>query len=338
MTATVIIVTLNRPDCVERCLSCLHAQTRLAEQIIVVDASADDLTRVVSTRFHDVVYLRNANGFGRMTASRNIGLRKANGNVIAFLDDDAFAHPTWLEHLLESYADPAVGAVGGRALNNQREESTIGAREIGQLKANGTLTGYFAADPGRTIEVEHVMGCNMSFRREVIAKLGGFREDYPGISGVREDTDMCLRVRSLGRRILFNPQACVDHLGAPQAKGRRFDARYMFSGMQNHCVMLQRNFGWSSPLLWRFFGAAVAEGISDAFRRIAGGSVRFGAVLAGLACGLAKATVSSLRGARGPIRTDPEAASLAAWLSRPASPGVAAGMPQADRGDRPVPR
>ena len=91
MTVTVIVVTLNRPDCVRRCLNCLLEQQPRPDQVIVVDASADDLTRTATAEFPGVLYLRNDNGFGRMTASRNIGLKRAVGEMIAFVDDDAFA-------------------------------------------------------------------------------------------------------------------------------------------------------------------------------------------------------------------------------------------------------
>ena len=94
-------------------------------------------------------------------------------------------------------------------MNGQPGEADNGVDRIGRLTADGELHGYFAADPGRTIEVDHVMGCNMSFRRDVLALLGGFREDYPGISGVREDSDMCVRVRQRGYKIMFAPQAAM---------------------------------------------------------------------------------------------------------------------------------
>src|SRR4051794_36948684 len=108
LTVTVIIVTLNRPGCVERCLKCLALQTRRAEQVIVVDASPDDLTKKIVAQFDGVLYLRNDNGIGKMTVSRNIGLRQASGDIIAYIDDDAFAEPKWLEELLPAYHDPAV--------------------------------------------------------------------------------------------------------------------------------------------------------------------------------------------------------------------------------------
>src|ERR1700722_19938406 len=100
LTTSVIVVTLNRPDYMRRCLDCLVSQEPPPDQIIVVDASKDDLTEKVVETYPGVLYLRNTNGFGRMTASRNIGVKQAIGEIIAFVDDDAFAHPAWLLTLL----------------------------------------------------------------------------------------------------------------------------------------------------------------------------------------------------------------------------------------------
>jgi GT2 family glycosyltransferase len=315
MTASVIIVTLDRHECVRTCLTRLDAQTRRAEQIIVVDASANEVTRHVVAGFPEVVYLQNSNGFGRMTASRNIGLKRAVGDVIAFLDDDAFAHPAWLENLLDAYDDPTVGAVGGRALNGQPGEATEGVDQIGQLKPDGTLTGYFAANPGQIIEVDHVMGCNMSFRREVLARLGGFRTDYPGISGVREDSDMCLRVKQLGYRVLFHPDACVDHVGAPQAKGRRFDWRYVYYVQRNHAAMLIRNFGPAAAIVWRNLAMSALRLSVEFGRRIAAASARLGAGVIGVVLGAASGVCLRTRTGRDPVRRDAEGEAIRAALT-----------------------
>ncbi|MCS6776669.1 MAG: glycosyltransferase, partial [Chthonomonadaceae bacterium] len=189
MRVSVIVITLNRPDYVRRCLECLRAQVPPPDEIVVVDASTDDRTARVVAEFAAVKYLRNPDGFGRMTTSRNLGIKEATGDILAFVDDDAFAHPGWLAALRAGFQDPQVGAVGGRALNHRPGEETEGVQQIGLLLPGGVLTGYFAADPGRNVEVHHVMGCNMAYRREVVAQLGGFREEYTGISGLREDTD-----------------------------------------------------------------------------------------------------------------------------------------------------
>jgi len=314
MNVSVIIVTLNRPDCVRRCLECLYAQTPRPSQIIVVDASPDERTREVVREFRGVVYLRNDNGYGRMTASRNIGLKIAVGDIIAFLDDDAFAHPQWLEKLAATYTDDSIGAVGGRALNNQPGEAVLGVNEIGQLKPNGLLTGYFAADPGKVIEVDHVMGCNMSFRREVVAKLGGFREDYPGISGVREDSDMCLRVKALGYKILFTPEACVDHIGAPQAKGQRFDLRYVYYGQRNHLVLLIRNYGLGATIVWRYLGLNFGTSLRDYSTKIAAAFARLGVNFAGTVVGIISGLSLLYRMGRDPSRHDTEGEQIKSYL------------------------
>ncbi|MBV9848919.1 MAG: glycosyltransferase family 2 protein [Armatimonadetes bacterium] len=314
MSVSVIIVTLNRPDCVRRCLECLVAQVPPPEQIIVVDASADDRTLRVVQDFPGVLYLRNDNGFGRMTASRNIGLKRATGSIIAFLDDDAFAHPGWLAGLRAAYTDDTVGAVGGRALNNQPDEARTGVGEIGRLQSNGELAGNFAAEPEGVIEVDHIMGCNMSFRRQVLSRLGGFREDYPGISGVREDSDMCIRVKRLGYRILFSPLACVDHISAPQATGSRFDTRYAYYLQRNHICLLIRNFGPGSGVVWRYLAFSVSNPLSEFFRRIAAAVVRLGTVGLATTAGIVAGLTLVLKTGRAPERHDAEGKKIRAAL------------------------
>lgn len=310
LTVSVIVVTLQRPEYVQRCLTCLHKQTRLAEQIIVVDASSDDLTKQVVEKFPTVLYLRNENGVGRMTQSRNIGLASSTGNIVAFLDDDSFAHEDWLENLIASYEEPSVGAAGGRALNNLPNEETNGINQVGRITADGEISGYFAADPGRSIEVDHIMGCNMSFRREVIQQLGGFREDYPGISGLCEDTDMSIRVTNLGWKILFNPAAQVVHLGAPQVLGRRFDVRWTYFNTRNTMCLLLRNYGYMDTRFIRF-PVKVLLGV---IKKFFGAMVRLLAVLVGLISGFIAGTALIITVGRDPVRRDREGARLSEIL------------------------
>ena len=305
MTTTVIIVTLNRPDCIRRCLECLLSQEPQPDQIIVVDTSADDSTHHVVEEFPEVVYLRGLHGYGHMTASRNLGLKHTNGDIIAFIDDDAFVHSGWLENLLRPYEDTSVGAVGGRALNKQPGEELLGVNEIGRLKSNGVLTGFFAADPGQVIEVDHIIGCNMSFRRTILATLGGLREDYTGTE-VREETDICLRVKQLGYKILFNPAACVDHIGAPQAKGKRFDFRYDYYAQRNHVVLLIRNFGPGAEISWHYLAFSVFHSVTEVAQKIGAALTRLGVTALGTVVGLGTVIVLLAKKGRSPIRQDAE--------------------------------
>ena len=142
-----------------------------------------------------MLYLHNTHGRGNTPNSRNLALKHATGDILAFLDDDAFVHEGWAENLRESYEDPAVGGVAGRALNGQPGEASTGLDVIGKFLPDGRLTGNFAADPGRVVEVDHMIGCNMSMRASVVGQLGGFRDDMrPGRSAsARKPSFACAR-------------------------------------------------------------------------------------------------------------------------------------------------
>jgi hypothetical protein len=77
VTVTVIVVTVKRPECVRLCLRALQAQRRQPEEVMVVDASHDDCTLRVAAEFPGVRYFAVPELLGRMTASRNFGLRHA---------------------------------------------------------------------------------------------------------------------------------------------------------------------------------------------------------------------------------------------------------------------
>lgn len=250
---SVVVVTYCRPDFVERCLLALERQDQELE-VVVVDASPDNQTAEVVARHPSIRYLRNPNGIGHMTQSRNIGTAATRAPFVSFIDDDAFVHDGWARALVQPYKDEAVGAVGGRALNGQPGEECEGVDQIGRLLPSGELTGNFAADPGRCVDVDHLIGCNMSFRRSVLEELSGFRECFPG-TALREDTDMCLRVRAKGHRLVFEPAAAVDHVGAPHARGARFDFRYQYFAHRNHVAMLIWNFG-ASAIVRRYLAAS----------------------------------------------------------------------------------
>jgi GT2 family glycosyltransferase len=315
MELSVIIVTLNRPDSLRRCLECLRAQEPPPGQIIVVDGSADERSRAVASDFAGVEYLRNPRGYGHMTLSRNMGLRAAQGSVVAFLDDDAFARPGWSREILQPYSvSPDIAGVGGRALNLVPGEEMRGLEEIGKFLPDGRLTANFAADSGKIIDVDHLIGCNMSFRRSMLARLGGLRDEYPGTE-VREETDLCLRVRALGGRLVYNPAAVVEHTGAGQTKGKRFDLRYEFYAKRNHTYLLLRNFGPASRVFLRNLGGSLWEVISEAAYKLAAALGRASFAAAGLAAGVLAGLSSWVWHGTHPTRQDWKGRELSVHLS-----------------------
>ncbi len=258
-TATVAVVTYERPAFVARCLDHLLAQTHQPLEIIVVDSSPDDQTaRLVRQRYPMIRYAVCSAGVGATATARDISYRMASGEVLAFVDDDAFAEPEWLEKLLVHFDDPVVGGVGGRQIRQQPGELEEGVDAIGQLQSDGILTGNFAADPGHTVTVDHLLGANMSFRRSVLDQIGGIRDGYRGTC-MREETDLSLRVAHAGYRLVYTPDAVVEHVAAPYAKGQRFDLRYAYWAQKNHLILLIRNFGLTDPIVRRYLRASLRD-------------------------------------------------------------------------------
>ncbi len=315
LSVSVIVVTMNRPDCVRLCLEHLGRQTQPPEQIVVVDASLDGRTREVMAGFPHVEYVANSIGYGHMTHSRNMGLERATGEIIAFLDDDSYAHPTWRAEIVVPYADSKVGAVGGRALRGTKNEAQQGVDKIGILLPNGVLAGNFGADPGRDLELLHLPGCNMSFRRKALAELGGLREDYTGTE-VREETDVCVRVGRLGYKVIFAPRAVVDHVGAPQVKGKRNDVRYHFFSRRNHFAFLIRNFGPFSPIFWRFLPLSLWRSVESSAKSRKSAPLVFASEIAGGVLGIAAGLRLWLQTGTQPVRKDARGGQLSKLLSR----------------------
>ncbi len=268
ITASVVVATYQRPAHVQTCLEHLMAQTVRPTRIIVVDGSPGPETREVVARFPDVEYRRNDRGVGTLATSRAIGLADVLDEVVAYVDDDAYARPDWLEQLLLPYADPEVGAVGGRADNGREGEEQEGIGSIGLLLPDGRLTGFFAADPGRVVDTDHMIGANMSYRTRVARRLGGVRDFYPGTC-LREDADMPLRIRRSGLRVVYAPDAVVRHVAGDYPKGQRFDRRYRFYGARNHVVLLSTALGWRDPHVRRYARTVGSNILRESGRGIA---------------------------------------------------------------------
>lgn len=254
ISIAVIVITWNRPEFVRSSLQAITMQTSALSQIIVVDASRDQKTRDIVREFPAVTYLNFARGAGHMTAARNAGiLATTNTDVVAFLDDDAYPAPHWAEALKDAYKNDGVYAAVGRTVNEPLPAVPGKPIDlsIGRLQANGMLTSNFDRSVDQIIDVDHGIGANMSFRCSLLTALGGFYESWPG-TAIREDTDMFLRVKRAGVRMVFVPNALATHIAAPHVRGRRFDHRYDFYANRNHVVLLARHHGLFSLVMFRW--------------------------------------------------------------------------------------
>jgi GT2 family glycosyltransferase len=311
-THSICIVTYERRDFLLRCLTSLKANVTPDTEIVVVDASATATPAIIDEAFPSATYVHAPQLAGWMTRSRNEGLRHVGGDIVSFIDDDVVVSSTWQGAVLGAFDDPTVTAVAGRTRNLQPGEESYD-QPIGRLLADGSLTEGFASLPDGVVDIDHGIGANMSFRRSMLALLGGFRDDYPG-TAMREDTDIYLRVKRAGGRAVFVPDAVVDHLPAPHVKGERFDTRYKLYARRNHLVLLARDDGIRSPRLRRWIGHQFRE-VGDA-PTLLRKAQRFGVTALGVAWGAGAMVRDAGWAPTAPARMDPAGRELRALLSR----------------------
>lgn len=222
-TLSVVIPTLNRPDVLERTLADLLKQDYPVDrwEIIVIDQSDVEVKLPSSSgvRLRHLHLTRKQSG-----AARNRGVEEASGEIIVFLDDDVEIITTdFLRAHAENYRSADVGAVAGRVLQPwDRPVERIRPRQVGRVTPRLlVVTANFNWDK-RLEEVEGVIGCNFSVRRDVFLSVGGFDTAFPG-TAYFEETDLAIRVRKAGYRIVFEPRAVVKHL-AVKIGGQRYHA------------------------------------------------------------------------------------------------------------------
>ena len=259
ISATVIICTHNRADCLARALEATIAEVEAcqAEALVVDNASSDDTPRLLAARRANTPRLRvvEESTLG-LSVARNRGMAEAAGEVVVFLDDDAVPRRGWLAALLAPYAEPAVACVGGRIRLHFPEGRPAWLSDA----FFPTLSAYDLGDRPRRIAGEpathYPYGANISFRRDVAMRLGGFsaRMGLAGRAGLQqEETDLCYRVEGAAGDIRYAPDAVVDHWIFPERlEPAWFLQRFWLHGRSN-AVFELRNRGLRKALgVWRW--------------------------------------------------------------------------------------
>ena len=208
-TVSIVVVTHNRPEELKECLESLKRLKlpKNSYEVLVVDSSTTNETRMLVKKFPVKYFHTKHKG---MTVARNIGIIRAKGEIIAFLDDDAIADENWIKQIKTNYNNAKRGAVGGkviedRLLRRHQKDTTL----VGKISKTGKLINNF--DLGKEkIETDHIKGTNMSFTKKKLIEIGGFDNLYGG-RAYREETDVCLRLKKRGYKIIFDSNAKVFH-------------------------------------------------------------------------------------------------------------------------------
>jgi O-antigen biosynthesis protein len=203
-TASVVVCTHNGSRTLRTTLERLRYLEYPPLEVIVVDDGSSDHSAAIAEGF-DVRLIRTENrGLG---SARNVGASAASGEIVAYLDDDAWPDPHWLQYLADTFERTGCGAAGGP---NVPPPAGVVADSVAH--SPGGPSHVLVSDS----EAEHIPGCNFAIRKDVLDALGGFD---PQFRAAGDDVDLCWRLQEGGYRIGFNPAAMVWHHRRTSVRG-----------------------------------------------------------------------------------------------------------------------
>ncbi len=278
--ASVIIPTFGRRyEEISPALVSLFSQLPADCEMIIVDQNDEvdvDLARFAS---RDTARLRHVRISEKgLPNARNVGTADARGEILIFCDDDIFALAGFVDAHLACYRDPSVGGVAGRVVSGVYADSSRSAggsagneattRSVGRdtisscarRSAPSLREGEMASRPtiGRfrwwdadfranfdatsSCEVDSTFGCNMSFRKALVGEVGGFSKSFGGTAHL-EESDLCLRLRGRGAKLIFEPAACLVHIkGAAGGCRAGSTRRWVYWYGHNYMLFFLRHF------------------------------------------------------------------------------------------------
>jgi N-acetylglucosaminyl-diphospho-decaprenol L-rhamnosyltransferase len=234
---SVIIVSYNTQEKLERCLDCLVGTPKhesVHEVIVVDNASKDGSASMVETQFPQVQLIRATQnlGFGK---ANNLGADRATGDILLFLNSDAYADPQSVDQLAAAFDDSDIIAAGGRLLNPDRtlQESVAGRLTLGAVLLEQLFLDRLARPFGKSywrtrllpdepvVVVDQVMGACLAVRRQSFPRFD------PRFFLYCEDTELCARLSKHGKIAYVRDAVFVHELGSSSKASRwRAVARY----------------------------------------------------------------------------------------------------------------
>src|SRR5438034_5235748 len=194
---SVVVCSCNGASTIRECCEGLLKLEYPDYEVIVVDDGSKDRTAAIAGEFGFRVISTENRG---LSNARNAGLEAATGEIVAYIDDDAYPDPHWLTYLAARFLSTSHAAVGGPNL---------------APPGDGPIAECIARAPGGPVhvllsdcEAEHIPGCNMAFRKACLEAIGGFD---PQFRTAGDDVDVCWRLQKRGWTLGFSPAAMVWH-------------------------------------------------------------------------------------------------------------------------------
>lgn len=213
---SIIIPTLNRDETLLSVLRYLiDSKCRAQFEIIVIDQSDNpkpSTTKYITNNKASIKYKKV--GFKNANKARNLGASLSRFDILLFIDDDIEPLPGFLEAHINGYHCTSVIGVTGPSPHPGR-----GLRSLNDVINEPIAVWQTRFDVNFDHQVAWALGCNLSFRRPLFFKIGGFDESFTG-SSIGDDVDICFRATRDGGKIAYASKAHVIHHQFPSGGTR----------------------------------------------------------------------------------------------------------------------
>jgi glycosyltransferase involved in cell wall biosynthesis len=250
-SASILICTYNRDTLLRETLAAMQSMRMPADcrvEIIVVDNNSTDQTESVVRESAgrgpvSVLYLREPKQGKSFALNR--GLADACGDIVALTDDDVLPAADWLERIVADFREKDVNFVFGKVLPRwgcvpPQELLTPSAQDIWgplALVDYGDVDAIYAPGKGQRLPI----GANLSFARDVLVAVGGWRTDLGKVNNTLisgEDHEIFERLRRRGLYMgYYDPQLTVRHFVPAHRLTRRYFRRWFFWSGKTHALM-----------------------------------------------------------------------------------------------------
>jgi GT2 family glycosyltransferase len=194
---SVVVCSYNGAETISETLIALSQLNYPDYEVTVIDDGSTDATASIA-REHPTRLIQTENK--GLSNARNLGMEAATGDIVAYIDDDAYPDPDWLKFLAASFLTTDHAGIGGPNL---------------APTGDGLIADAVAHAPGGPVHVllsddvaEHIPGCNMAYRVDRLRQVGGFD---PRFKVAGDDVDICWRLQECGWTLGYSPAAVVWH-------------------------------------------------------------------------------------------------------------------------------